>query len=141
MANDGAKMRRWSRCTVRAIQVPVYPVPDDKDKVGRTANAIVVSAESPTGAWCAEWEPEVDDAWPLATEDGAYIPVPSSVVANYLDQVIDIRDVVTPVGAAEITGLCESTWRNRCAAGAIQCFKKGKQWLIPRFVVHTKIST
>ena len=110
---------------MKAIRVPSYSIPD-----GRSADAIVTSAESPTGAWCAEWEPEADDAWPLTTEAGAYIPAPAC-----LDQVIDVRDVITPVEAAAMTGMCESTWRNRCAAGVIRCFKKGKQWLIPLMAV------
>jgi len=41
---------------------------------GQSADAIVLSYLSPTGAWVAEWEPGESNAWPLTDEDGDYIP-------------------------------------------------------------------
>lgn len=41
--------------------------------------------------------------------------------------------MLTPVEAAEASGMSESHWRNQAAAGSIPgAQKKGKQWLIPR---------
>lgn len=44
-------------------------------KDGRTADAKIESWLSPTGAFEAEWNPELNAAWPLTNQDGEYIPV------------------------------------------------------------------
>lgn len=51
-----------------------FPVPDDP--AGRTANAVIKDWRSPTGAWCAEWDEQTQQAMPLTDEDGDFIPAP-----------------------------------------------------------------
>lgn len=53
-------------------QVKQYNVPNDR--AGRTGNATVEDWQSPTGAWCADWDPETKQAMPLTDKDGDYIP-------------------------------------------------------------------
>jgi len=55
---------------------------------GQTANAVIVTAESPTGAWAAEWPPEYNAAIALLNDSGDKVPVTAEHlvdIADYLD--------------------------------------------------------
>jgi len=47
--------------------------------------------------------------------------------------------MLTPVEVANISGMAESTWRNRAASGDVPgAIKKGKQWLLPQSVLRAQ---
>jgi len=59
---------------MESLRVLTYDIPGDS--AGRTADAVIISKQSPTGAWCAEWDEQMGDAVPFTDEGEEYISAP-----------------------------------------------------------------
>lgn len=79
-----------------------------------------------------------DLEWIVGQMDGPY---PATVASMFMAWFSAPDEMLTPAEIAEATGIAESNWRNKAAAGLVPgASKKGKQWLLPCSVVCSQLS-
>lgn len=129
-------------------EVPFWKLLDEMDQV-KTAQAFASNRQEFVERFCAFLV-----ALTTADPHLAYIEADMQWFAEVMDSehaltIISLLfawfsapdTMLTPAEAAEISGMAESTWRNKAASGEVPgAIKKGKQWLLPQSVVRSRAS-
>lgn len=94
---------------------------------------VAITGADPTLSYTTD-----DLEWLVAQMDGAYA---ATVASMFMASFSAPDEMLTPAEIAAATGTAESSWRNKAAAGEIPgALKKGKQWLLPRSVVLSRLT-